>query len=191
MSESSDRIKLPQLTIQYRDPFLFKTLYFLIYDWLMINDYRDEDRGEKWIEKHYEEQRHKDLRHFRIWWRTYKILNNSSFVKYHMDVNYLGLAIQQVEIMKEGERIKAESGEMNVFINGWIEVDFKDYFKKNFIMRSFEDVFKTRWMKKNLEGHKEELKRDTFMLQGTVKKFFELWHSMPTEVIFHKKFEGV
>ena len=186
-----EKIKIPRLTIQYRDPFLFKTLYFLIYEWLLDNGYADEDRGEKRLEKHYEEQRHKDLRHYRIWWRSYRMIQNSSFVKYHLDVDYLGLAIQQVEIMKEGKRIKAQSGEINVFIDAWVEVDFQEYFRKNIIMRSFQDVFKTRWMKKNLEGHKEEIKRDAFRLHGTIKKWFELWHSMPIEAMYHEKFEGV
>ncbi|MBW2988674.1 hypothetical protein DRJ48_05070 [Candidatus Woesearchaeota archaeon] len=186
-----EKIKLPTLTVQYRDVFLFKTLYFMIYEWLMDNGYHDEDGGEKRLEKHYEEHRHGDLRHYRIWWRPFRIPANSGFVKYHLDIDYLGLAIQQVEIMREGRRIKAQSGEINVFINGWIEVDFQEYFKKNFIMRYFEDTFKTRWMKKNLEGHKAELKRDAFRLHGVVKKFFDLWHSMPIEVLFHGKYEEV
>jgi len=187
----SEKIKLPRLTIQYRDPFLFKTLYFLIFEWLMENGYKDEDRGERRIEKHYEEQRHGDLRHYRIWWRPYRIPMGSSFVKMHMDVSYLGLAIQQVEIMKEGKRIKAQSGEINIFIDAWLEIDFKDYFSKSFIMRSFQDVFKTRWMKKELEGHKAELKRDAFRLHGTLMKWFELWNHMPVQELYHEKMDSV
>ena len=70
-------------------------------------------------------------------------------------------------------------------------MDFQDYFKRNFLLRGFENVLKTRWMKNNLEGHKEELKRDTFRFHGTLKKWFELWHSMPHEVLYHRKFDQV
>jgi hypothetical protein len=187
----TEKIKLPRLTIQYRDPFMFKTLYFLIFEWLMENNYRDEDRGEKRLEKHYEEQRHGDLRHYRIWWRPYKVPMGSSFVKYHIDVTYLGLAIQQVEIMKEGKRIKAQSGEINLFLDGWIEVDFQEYFSKNFLMRGFKDIFMTRWMKKELEGHKEGLKRDVFRLHGMLMKWFDMWTHTPVEALYHEKTDSV
>ena len=186
-----EQITLPRLTIQYRDPFIFKTLYFLAHEWLKENDYLDEDRGITRFEKNYEEQRIKDVRHYRIWWRTFRIPHGSSFVKYKINLNYLGLVIQQVEIMQEGKRIKAQSGEINLFIEGIIEVDFKDHFKKNFIMRGFEDVFKTRWMKNQLEGHKEELKRDVNRFHGTLKTWFELQHSMPVQKMYHTKFDKV
>ncbi len=187
----SEKISIPTLQINYRDYFIFKTLYFLVYEWLMDNNYKDEDRGEKRIEKNYEEQRHGDLRHYRIWWRTFRIPQGSGFVKYHLDIDYLGLAIKDAEVMKENKRIKAQYGEINLFINAWVEVDFKSYFKKNFLLRRFEDVFKTRWMKNNLEGHKAELKGDAFRLYGTLKKYFELWHYLPLEPVYHEKFNGV
>lgn len=187
----SEKIKIPTLTIQYRDPFLFKTLYFLIYEWLMDNGYTDEDGGEKRLEKHYEEQRHGELRHYRIWWRSLKIPHGSGFVKYHLDVDYLGLAISKVEVQRGEKRIKADSGEINIFLSPWVEVDFSEHFKKNFFIRYFEDVFKTRWMKNNLEGHKDEIYSDALRLHGTLKKYFELWNSTRIEELFHTKFDEV
>ena len=186
-----DKIKLPQLEIIYRDPFILKSLYRFQHDWFIDNQYTDEDGGDKRLEKTYWELRHKDVRHYRLWWRGFKppLDQTSDFAMMHMHVDWLCLGIQQIEIMHQGKKIKAQSGEVTYRINPYVEIDYKDYFQSNFILRAFEDVFKTRWMKLNHEGLKAEIKRDAWRLMNSTKKFFEVWTDRPTEEGIHKKFD--
>jgi len=184
-----DRIPLPKLTIIYKDPFQFKTLYFFLHEWLMENGYRDPTGGDRLFEINYEEQRTGETNNYRIWWRTSRTPRGSKFLKYHINIDYLGLVIKKVDIMFEGKKKTADQGELTLWLTTFVEVDWNDYFKDHPILKYFEEWYKRRWMKAELEGHKMEMLRDQQKLQGAIKKYFEMWHYMPSEEIYHKKHE--
>ena len=183
------QIRIPGLTIIFKEPFQFKTLYFFLHEWLMENNYRDKRRNDKMIEINYEEQRYHDHKHVRIWWRTFRPFN--SFVRYWITIDYLGLVLKKVDIMKEGKKITADIGEVTLWVNSWVEIDWNDFFKDHPVLRRFEEWYKKRWMKGNMEGHKLEIKRDQDRLQGAIKQYFEMWHYLPSEESYHKKHDDV
>ena len=185
----SQKIKLPTLTFIYKDPFQLETLYSFLDEWVMENNYRDKDNGDKLIEVNYEEQRQENVNHYRIWWRTFKIPNGSKFIRYHLNIDFLGLAFKKVEIIHEGKKIKADHGELTLWVDFFVNVDWNDFFSQHPLLKHFESWYKTRWMKKELEGHKAEIKRDQIKLQGSIKQYFEMWHYLPSDQAYHKKHE--
>ncbi len=187
----AQKISIPKLTIIYQDPFQFKTLYAFLHDWLLENGYTDARGGDKLLEINYEEQRFQDFSHYRIWWRSFKVPNDSKFIKYHLDIDFLGIGIKKIDIIHEGKKIKAHQGELTLWITSYVEVDWNNFFASHPLLRHFEDWYKRRWMKKELEGHKAEIRRTQTRLQGSIKNYFEMWHYLPMEEVYHKKHEPV
>lgn len=155
----------------------------------MENGYTDRAGGDKMLEINYEEQRYPDYNHYRIWWRMSKPI--SQFIKFNCSIDWLGLAIQKIDVMKDGKKTWANLGEITLFLNFWINVDWNKYFEDHPILKRFKTVYMTRWRKKDLEGHKMQLKWDYFRLHGLIKKHFEMWHYIPTGEMYHKKLEEV
>ena len=193
-------IRLPQLNITYREMFIMRPLYRVTRQWLIENDYVD-PQGDETMESAMEVLYH--VRHgtsvspnekeLRIWWRTIQTpisggRMGSKFYKHHIDIDWNVIQMYDMEIMREGKKEKVQKGELRVDIRGYIEMpDITD----TPLLRFFDNWFRTRLLKKNLEENKKMLYQDVYRLHGMIKKYLELKTWIPDMETFHEKFEYV
>ncbi len=194
------RIAIPPLEVVYRDVFVMQPLYRATRQWLMENDYVD-DHGDTSMESgmeilyHYRRgtSQNPAERELRIWWRTVKgrhaaFGGASSFYKYHMDIDWNVIQMVDMEIMREGKKEKVQFGELRMMIRPFIEMPD---LSTNPLMKFFDNWFRTRLLKKNLEENKKMIYQDAYRLQGMLKKYLELKIFTPDMESFHEKFEFV
>ncbi len=192
------KVVIPPLDVVYRDVWVMQPLYRVTRQWLVENDYVD-PRGDETLESAGEILYHfrrgtsvspaeKELR---IWWRTMKkpvLAYSNKFYKYHIDIDWNVIQMYDIEIMREGKKEKVQQGELRVNIRPYIELpDMKDIP----LLKFFDNWFKTRLLKKNIEENKKMLYQDAYRLQGMIKKYLELKTFTAEEERFHEKFEFV
>ena len=194
------RIAIPNLGVVYREVFVMQPLYRVTRQWLMQNDYRD-STGDETMESAGELLYHirkgtsvsPSEKELRIWWRTRKqpipegSLGNKFFV-HHIDIDWNVIQMYDIEIMREGKKEKVQQGELRIDIRPYIETPDMS---KAPALKFFDNWFRTRLIKKNLEENKKMLYQDAYRLQGMIKKYLELKTFIPEEENFHEKFEFV
>ncbi len=204
---ANPRITLPDLEIIYRDVWVMQYLYRVMHYWLMENGWKDAKNNldHESMEIMYMERRgttfnpaHRELR---IWWRLLKqplFLGNSVYYMYHMDVDFNVIQMSDVEIMKDGQKLKAQHGELRLIFKPYIELEIggdSEYkgmsWKDHPILKYVAEYFRMRILKRTLEDHKKELYRETYRFQGMVKKYLELKTFIPEMEVFHQKFEYI
>ncbi len=191
-------IKLPQLEIIYKEVFVMKYLYVMMHEWLMEYGYKDEsgDLNHKYIEELYLERRlptkaggiDKELR---IWWRSLKTPNNSSYYRWRINIYMNVINMSDAEIVHNGEKMKAQKGEISLKINSSVEMDYDRKWEKHPILKNFHQFFVNNIFKKELEEQKKRLYRDVYRFHGAIKNFLEQKYFVPEEKLLHEKFEEV
>ena len=193
------RIAIPPLDVVYREVFVMQPLYRITRHWLIENDYVD-PKGDASMESGMEILYHfrkgtsinpaeKELR---IWWRTMKspipVGQGNSYYQYHLDIDWNVIQMYDIEIMREGKKEKVQQGELRINIRPYIEIPDMT---KTPMLKFFDNWFKTRLLKKNLEENRKIIYQDAYRLQGMIKKYLDMKTFIPEEELFHEKFEFV
>ena len=195
------KITYPDFEIIYKDVWVMQYLYRVMHYWLMENGWMDlrGDIAHESMEIMYMERRGTSFspahRELRIWWRLQKqpffFFQGSKYYRYRMDVDFNVIQMTDVEIMKDGKKIKAQHGELRLMIKPYVEIETGGSWKDHFLLKYVEQYFKQRILKRTLEDHKKELYRESFRFQGMIKKYLELKTFIPDMEVFHEKFEYI
>ena len=104
-------------SIKYEDVFNMKELYKAIRDWLITNNYVSAKSSEKMEHFYLEKVNPSGAKEMWVWWRTERSPHDSKYFKYHMNVDFHILGMKDVEIMHQGQKLKANKGEVEIMIN--------------------------------------------------------------------------
>lgn len=193
-------IKLPELELVYKEKWTMLSLYRIARLWLVENDYVD-SRGDTSMESSMEILYHwrkgtsvsPNEKELRVWWRTQKApvsvgSAGNKFYTHHMDIDWNVIQMYDVEIMREGKKEVVQQGEIRILIKPYIETP--DITKVP-LLKFFDNWFRTRLIKKNLEENKKMIYDDAYRLHGMLKKYLELKAFTPEMENLHKKFEFI
>ncbi|MBS3165357.1 hypothetical protein J4439_08060 [Candidatus Woesearchaeota archaeon] len=161
-----------QLTLIYGGVFHYKYLYMAAYDWITEHGWRAYEEDDK-VETLYAEDHDARGRKVWIWWRLQKG-GDSSYYHYFLDVNFLGLGVTDVEVVKDGKKVHAQKGELDIIIRPWIEVDYGGRWAKHWLLKNFNDLFQKRVFKGDIEQREVEMLREVYQFHGMLKKTLEM-----------------
>lgn len=187
----SDEDEIAKVSIVYQDPFHLKNLYKLIKYWLEDNDYLSGLTTEKNMEVLYSEQvRLGNVKEYHIWWRTEKNTDEAYF-KFKIHVDFLGLGIKDVEVVKNDKKYKMQSGEITINVRGIIVTEANDpegKWGENFILRNFRHWYKDKWYRAKIEKFEDDLYEEVYKLQAVIKDYLELHQfTTPPDLFYEKK----
>jgi hypothetical protein len=103
--------------IKQKGIFDFKKFYNFAYDWLR-------DEGYKVIEKNYTEEITGDSKKIEIKWVAKKKI--SDYFQFVIQTDWLVLNLKNVEVQKEGKKVKMNSGEPELKIKGILVKDYEN-----------------------------------------------------------------
>lgn len=174
-------IKVASLEIENEETFHLKNLYKLIHDWLVEEGFKDIYGSDDNVEIFYLEKiLGTGAKEHRIWWRAYKIPNNSHYYRYFMRINFLTINMKSIEVMHQGHKMKTDRGDLIINIDSYLQLDYNRNWrgpagakKKPFIMR-FDPLFRRRVYKAQIEAYKIDLYKTTYRLQGVIKQYLKL-----------------
>jgi hypothetical protein len=115
-----------------------ENVYRYMWHWLTEEGWNSPHAGSpKWIEDFYGEYRdQQDHKEIRWWWRTQKYNSGIAggphpFFRYKMYIDVLTTNMKRVEIMYKGKKIKPYAGEIIIWVNAIMEIDYNKWFRKN------------------------------------------------------------
>ncbi len=181
------------LTIVYKDVFHLKSLYVMMYEYLQDQGwescqgpwehYSKGNKGDGKVETLFYDSRDPGNKKLNIWWRLQRPAGNKYF-HYFMNVNFLFLGWKNVEVMWEGEKMKAQKGELSIFIRPWFEYDYGGKWEDHPILKHFHQFFKDRIFKDDFDAREDELLHDAYRFQQMIRNFLEQRSFMPDREAF-------
>lgn len=167
--------KVADFSIVYKDVFSWEWLYKMIHFWLIDEGYNSPQGGDKWKEDNFVQRVAPHGKEVWVWWRTEKDSPNK-YVKLKLYVEYHVLGLSDTEIMHEGNKIKVQKGEVEVFIKGFIERDTRginqmSIFKKSPMLTNW---FEKRFYQKEYKQEEARIYNDCYRLQHAVKQYFDI-----------------
>lgn len=175
----SDRlVKLVSpMRVKYRDVFDLKQFYIFLHEWLMEHEWEDsEGDGDHWETYYYERVGAGNIREIYIHWRVRKKAEHGQFM-YYLDFNWHCVGLTKVEVLKEGQKMSVDKGEIELYVTPYIEELYKTYFKG--FLKQFEHLFSARAYEETREARKKELYQETYALQNAIKQWFKLARHLP------------
>ena len=182
------------LKVKYKDVFDFKAFYEELWEWCKEHGWKDWETDLDNFERFYGERvTTGGIKEIWVRWRAYKpaegtptikqnvgILNKDlGYLTYYLDIDFHVIGLGTAEIVKDGKKIKADKGEMEVSIKAFVEKNYEYEFQNSSILRQVLDTFSNRIYKKNLEERKKELYREAYVLQTFIKQWFKMKTYLP------------
>ncbi len=165
------------LMVVYEGVFHLKTVYRSAYEWIQERGWRSYENDNK-FETLYAEERATADKKLWMWWRLQKAsltpAPDNAYFHYFMNVNFLLVYLVDVEVVKDGKKIKCQRAEIDIQIKPWIELDYQDKWAKHPILKNFNRLFVERIWKNDIEKKEDRLLGEAYQFQGMLKKMFEL-----------------
>jgi len=161
--------------IEYEDVFHFKNLYKLIHDFINENEWKDPvDDGENYERYYYEKELPRGSKEYRIWWRVIHVPRRNPYIRYVLKLDYLGLNMQKVETVVDGVKYKTWKGDLILYCEGWLQMDYQNKWENSKFLKPFHPFFMNRIYKPYYEFHKKELREKCYDLNREIKRFLQL-----------------
>lgn len=147
-------------------------------EFLKDMDYTDEERFHYYETQYYEKisPDPKEGRTMWIWLRPRKIdtPDVSKFYQYFIDIEFTARFLKDVEVMHEGEKMKAQSGYMEIMIDAGVFTDREGKWRNHWLLKHLYHFFLERVWYKQFEDKKHVAKEDAQKLAQQIKMYFEL-----------------
>ena len=182
------------LKVKYKDVFDFKGFYEELWEWCKEHGWRDWETDQDTFERFYGERvTTGGVKEIWIRWRAWKPAEGMPSVKqgekgfekevgyltYYLDIDFHILGLGSAEIVKDGKKIKADKGEIEISIKPFIEKNYEYEFEKHHLLKHVLDIFTTRTYKHKLEERQRELYREAYVMQTFIKQWFQLKTYLP------------
>lgn len=173
------------IRLKYKDIFEIEEFYKALHEWLIEYEWADAEEGSDHYETYYGEKIDRNgLREIWIWWRPQRKAKEGNF-KYYLDFNFHFLGITTIEIVKEGRKIKAYKGEVELTIKALMEATYISFFDKDPTLKLLKEFvlepFSKRTYRKEVEERKKELYQEVYVLQNFIKQWFKMKRYLPYE----------
>ena len=183
MSHAEKRKWAAKFRIKYRDVFHLKQFYKTMYEWLRDKEWKDLDEN---VPNHFETLYLERVdqynnREYWIWWRLWKFPeeHSNTFFRYRLNIDIHCVYIQDVEIMHEGKKIRCNKGEIEIKILSFLEFDYTGAWSKNKMLAYFRELLQAHILHHTIDDTKKRLYRETYFLQGAIKKYLQLKGFLP------------
>ncbi len=166
-----------ELNITYKDVFSFERLLSMIVDWLTANSYIGNDciKDDKYMETYFLEKRTIGGKDIVFWWDTQRKGTNVYFRrKLLLDFKTLGL--NKVELIKEGQKIKAEKGELSIKLKGvllWGEDIPEFQTAPKSLLKEFQKIFEAKIYDKEIKKEFKAFESNVEELRLAIKQYLD------------------
>jgi len=161
---------IDNLTINYSGLFKASDLYNIIDQWLF--DTRYDKRELRNSELLRPEGKYLDL--LLLPWK--KI---TDYAKYEIKISIIIKNLTQVEVEKEGKKIKMDKGEVIITLDGYLETDYENVWEAKPVYYFLRTLFDKYVYKLYTSRFEAGLKSDIFHLNRIIKGFFNMGRYIP------------
>ena len=168
--------------VKFRDIFFMKQLYYMLHEWVIEEGWCDHENDifpeSFYLKRDHQEDGTESFIHWRFsrnpgsrtsanTWRC------DMFVWFHL------LNIKDTEVLHEGQKFKANTGEVEIKVWSYLIPQKFLEWKNNVLLRPWMDVCWKRFFKKEKEQYQNVYYREVFRFQEAIKTYFKLVTFMP------------
>ena len=169
----------PEARVKHKDYFHLKDLYRMMHDYFVEHHFCSVSNSEfpeifythKWMQNIGEEL------HF--WWRFKQAHLGNSYFQWWLDIDVNIFNMKQVEIMKRGQKYKAQFGEPEIKISGRIVVDPSGEWDKHWFLKGINMLFWKRIWYHEFLKHKKNMVNEVYQFEEHIKTYFKLVTYLP------------
>ncbi len=159
-------------SLTYKDVFSYERLIAMILDWLQTEGYVQDD---KYMESYYMEKRTASGREILFWWNGKKEGTNKYFERV-IKLDFKTSGLNKVELIKEGQKIKAEKGELTISMNGLLLYgEDTEAFKTNekSLMKQLTKIFESKIYADKIGEENKKFAEDLETLRLAIKQYLD------------------
>lgn len=176
---------LPYVRVRYRQEMHLKMFYIMLHDWFIHEGWvLREDSS--WPEHYFLVRENPNLgNEMWLWWRFKKVPPKpeggaNSYYRWDMDIFWHVTGIKDIEVMKQGNKFKTNYADLELVIEAKVELDYNKEWRVHPLLKHVHPFFVNRIFKADIEKHRDELYREVYKLQETIKSFLGMRRYMPT-----------
>lgn len=161
--------------LEHEDVYHFKNLYKQLYIYLTEVKWNDVDGGKYWEHLYYEKHLPQGTQEHRIWWRLQQMpASGNNYVRYLLKVDFLTLNMGTTETIYQGKKYKTWKGDVIIFCEAWLQMDYKNMWEKSKYLKSFHKFYRERIFKKYYDSYKQDLYNKAYAFNHEIKQFLKL-----------------
>jgi len=167
-----------QLRVVYRDVLNLKYLYYMLHDWFLDNGWvtsrEDPDFPETALI-------HRDLSfggHIVFRWRFKKQSPTGALYRWHLDIDCQVLGLKSVETVVNGQKVKADSGEIEFFISPALYMTTSRW-DKNPLLKVIKPILIKQVYRKQIQEEQRLYENELWRFQEALKSYFRLERYLP------------
>lgn len=144
--------------IKQKGIFNFRKFYNFAYDWLRSEGY-------KIIEKNYTEDIKGGTKKTEIKWDAKKKI--SDYFRFMIELDWLTLNMKNVEVLKDGKKVKMNSGETELRVKGVLLKDYEHRWEDRPVFKLLRGIFDRYIIKSRVEKYEDKVtdEAEEFLLQ--------------------------
>jgi len=173
------------LRIKYKDVFDLKLFYKALHDYLYERKWGAheglKDELDRWETFYGERIDRGGAREIWTYWRLRREPDDAPFFNFYLDIEFHCIAITNTEIIRDGKKIKANKGEIEMKYYAWLEKKYEKQFENIPVLKGLLTLFTNRIYRKVIEQRKKELYQEVYILANFVKQWFKLKRYLPYE----------
>jgi hypothetical protein len=163
---SEKKLVIEQLKLTYSGLFDVNELYSLIDGFL-------KEKGFDKFERKNIQQVTPSGKHIELELRPWKTV--SDYVKTHMKITLYLTNVKDVEVEKDGVKVKLNQGNVHIVLDGYIETDHEDRWESNAMYVFFRTLIDKYIIKTYLDTFEQEIASDVDQLYNQLKAFLNLY----------------
>ena len=163
-----------KIELEFNDMYHVKNLYKLAHEWLDDEYYESVDDLGECESLYWERNKPDGAKDNWISWRAMQIPHHNSYYRYIIRIDIQILGSKEVEVMHQGHKFKMNKANIKFVIEGWLQLDFKDQWRKHWLLKHFDGIFRRRWYKPHIDDFKWELYKDIYKLERQLKDYLQL-----------------
>ena len=168
-------ILVNKFELENEETFHLKNLYKLIWEWMGDEGFVSVDSGDDKIEALYVDRSFANgQKEHRIWWRGVQTPRDNKYYRYYLKIDWVVLYMKKIEIMHKGQKFTTNKGDVILFIEAWLQLDYQNKWQKNPILKIFDRWFRERFYLENIKSYKHDLYLTAFRLHNTIKQYLQL-----------------
>jgi len=143
----------------------FRELYRFCYSWLTDNNYFV-------TEKVYSEKVQPNGKDVDIEWFAFKKV--SDYFRFIVTAKWRLVALVQVEVEKDGKKIKMDKAIFEIIINGILEKDYENKWSENAFYSFLRSIYEKYLVKGRVEQYEDKLAEECEEMIAQIKAFLAL-----------------
>ncbi len=145
--------------------FHFKDFYAFAYDWIISEDY-------DLTEKKYSEKVTGDAKQIEIIWEAYKKV--SDYFRFVLKMRWLILGMKDVEVQREGKKVKMNSGSIEITFQAILEKDYESRWEDKPVWKFLRGVYDRYIIRSRIDKYEDKVVGELLNLIDQTKAFLAL-----------------